>query len=839
MFRKDVKAFLIMTVFALFLGTQFSSLTSRGYALDIQLQEKKEKANQNRFESPSLSQDITILNAEKSFNNDIVTYEFSSSKAIDNVKSNNEIKVNNFWQEENKNIFCTLSNYEDNSSVTLSFYSNNHLVDKYTIYFAKSSNGTFYSSAISPDVAKRAAGKKLSYNLINEKDYNTKSDVPLNISSNDIGASGEIKGYLKWQDEQGDTHPLIGAKVTATMSMSLWSEDAYTDVNGYYKISYRNIWHVFGGIPTIHVYAGDNNVGVYYNGSSYEKSYEFSSGSGGEFSYTFSPNKDGDMGKAMMVFQGAKNFSDYAASLNGGTPISYCRFEYPYNEKNYAFYRNGTVHIGFKGDEYEAYPEPYASWDMIGHEYGHHVQNVFGLADNPGGKHAIGSNNIDQQVKAGYSLPEAKDRGHRLSWAEGWPTYWSIVAQTHFNDDLKTIPTVGDTEYKAFNGVGYDLDNFLFVYGDADEQAIQRFLYKLYDSKTDNYDKFALGEMVLWDIIKKNKPHTFSEFIEDLYNANYSKHDIGLLLDRYNMIAGTITVTNNQYFDALPIFTWSTAMGSSNLRFNQFDLCFLTPEGTLIETVKDIPANSYNITYPLSKTVWQKVYDASGDTFGVYFVARQTLSYVSGNYCSEVATFSKPTTFKSGKVQIKPNEWGFEGRYYFANEIENITSIDEDINNVRFKTITKDGLTITTDRLRCGYIENSYVNLSPRRNNAGYAYFEMNFNKPIYSILYCVGLWNGYELLDGPAILKTKDSSGNWNQAVDLQELNLKTKSKGFLRYLEYFASGIYGVRFECSATATGDRNRGRLSIDDIVFGTRTTMSENTYYITNYGKTMP
>lgn len=46
----------------------------------------------------------------------------------------------------------------------------------------------------------------------------------------------------------------------------------------------------------IHVYTESDNVKV-HNGGTYEKTHEFSSGSGGEFSYTFSPNKDGDMGK--------------------------------------------------------------------------------------------------------------------------------------------------------------------------------------------------------------------------------------------------------------------------------------------------------------------------------------------------------------------------------------------------------------------------------------------------------------------------------------------------------------------------------------------------------------
>lgn len=86
----------------------------------------------------------------------------------------------------------------------------------------------------------------------------------------------------------------------------------------------------------IHVYTESDNVKV-HNGGTYEKTHEFSSGSGGEFSYTFSPNKDGDMGKAMMIFQGAKNFSNYAEELNGGVPIKYCNIKYP-DGTNGAYY---------------------------------------------------------------------------------------------------------------------------------------------------------------------------------------------------------------------------------------------------------------------------------------------------------------------------------------------------------------------------------------------------------------------------------------------------------------------------------------------------------------------
>ena len=65
----------------------------------------------------------------------------------------------------------------------------------------------------------------------------------------------------------------------------------------------------------------------------------------------------------------------------------------------------------------------------------------------------------------------------------------------------------------------------------------------------------------------------------------------------------------------------------------------------------------------------------------------------------------------------------------------------------------------------------------------------------------------------------------------------LAGRGQGLKRYSNYFPNGIYGLKFECTATATGSRNMGRLSIDDIVLGMKTGSNENNYYITNYGKT--
>ena len=831
MFNKFIKVSLLSIVATLTIGSFLENFNSNAYGVSL----KEETANEKRLLQPSENYDINAVDSEKSFDAVIETFVFSSPAPIDYVSKEGEVDLVGFEYNEEE-VSCDLTNFADKSNIILSFYQDSELIDRCTLYFAESSNGLIYSSAISLDTACRNAGQELNYNLVDESEWD--SAMPVNQSSvtpYGIGASGTIYGTLRWTDEQGNTHPLIGAKVRATMSMSWWSAETYTNSSGYYVIHYSDIWHLFGGIPMVHVYTESDNVKV-HNGGTYEKTYEFSSGSGGEFSYTFSPSKDGDMGKAMMLFQGAKNFSDYAEELNGGVPIEYCNVQYPYGTKN-TYYQNGTIYICAETPKYNTSPESYASWDVLGHEYGHHVQKVFGISANPGGPHSIPGNNIDDQYNSGNSLADAKDRGQKLSWGEGWPTYWSTVAQSHFSDDLKTIYTVGDAKYTSTNGLDYELDSYGTGRGDADEQAIQRFLFKLYDSETDIYDKFALGEMTLWNIIITDRPVTFSEFIQDLYDDGYDKQNLGILLDQYNVIDGSINATNYQYFDKLPTFTWSTQSGSNNLKFDQFDLYFETPSGSLIQKISNISASGNSASYTPTSTIWKKICNASGSTFDVYFVARQTYSYISGNYYSKSTTFSKPSSFSSGKVQVKPNEWGFEGRYYFSNEIDDIDSLEKDTDHIRFSTFTKNGLTITTERLRCGYIENSYVNLSPRREDAGYAYLEMNFNKPVYSILYSIGLWSSSENIDGTATLFAEDANGNWSKLQDLLSLDLKTKEQGHNRYSHYFANGIYGLRFECTSTAIGSRNKGRLSIDDIVFGTKAGTSENQYYITNYGKT--
>ncbi len=55
-------------------------------------------------------------------------------------------------------------------------------------------------------------------------------------------------------------------------------------------------------------------------------------------------------------------------------------------------------------------------WDTMHHEYGHHIQKLYNIADNPGGPHQSCNNDCVAQG--------SKDPGIRIAWAEAWPTFF-------------------------------------------------------------------------------------------------------------------------------------------------------------------------------------------------------------------------------------------------------------------------------------------------------------------------------------------------------------------------------------------------------------------------------
>ncbi len=108
----------------------------------------------------------------------------------------------------------------------------------------------------------------------------------------------------------------------------------------------------------------------------------------------------------------------------------------------------------------------------------------------------------------------------------------------------------------------------------------------------------------------------------------------------------------------------------------------------------------------------------------------------------------------------------------------------------------------------------------------------------LFCLSACVSLWSDNENIDGTCLIKTKASYGVWNTDANLlTDYTLPTRTSIPLRIPFIHNEGIYGIRFEVTASAVGDRNKGRLCIDDIVLSTTSGTLNNLYYILNYCKT--
>lgn len=311
-------------------------------------------------------------------------------------------------------------------------------------------------------------------------------------------------------------------------------------------------------------------------------------------------------------------------------------------------------------------------------------------------------------------------------------------------------------------------------------------------------------------------------------NYTYTSSDTTLTLCPCKSVIPTKIEISNSYLDSTPTFHYNSLIKDKWFKNIGLYHNFIILDSNRHEVYKK--SKIIDNEYTLTNSEFNNILNLSSTYYYIYIGLDSEIdSYWDDYYCC--VEFRKPNTYKS-KSSFLPSDWGFIGRYYFSNEL----TTDHLLNEPERKTtrVTKNGLTITTDRLRCGYIENSYIILSPRRENAGRAYFEMNFNKAVYSFMYRACLWSEKENIDGSAIIQVKDAYGNWTTLKDIPINKLKTKSNGLTQFVEQTPSGIYGLRFEITSTAIGTSNKGRFCIDDIVFSMTSGTNNNTYVNCNY-----
>lgn len=571
-----------------------------------------------------------------------------SAPGIKNVSAESS---NAFFSINDDKVSLSFANVDSIEDCQIVFSFDDGQTRNLTIHFQKQNENTFYSF-LSRDSLLRYMGIGIDPSWDNDtlaaQHYESSSLSINKITIFKPMYIGQLVGTMKWENSAGDVYPLAGMKVKLVTSYQNY--ETVTDKTGYYSFLVMALdveENPYEDVE-LHLYSENDSMKVVYgnNNSLYEKCWtgiDASDKYSGILCHTFKP--DDDIGKAMQIAQAAKYFSDYATSLNSGNAIESCTFKYPADSSSSKYvYSHKTVYIPDLTNS-KTFLHSYEAWDVIGHEYGHHIEHLFGFTKSDRGNHYFSDNLADAKVEDNTALMVDKRDGMRLAWTEAWADYFSISAQQTFPDDIKGINTVGDSSYSSVFVNEYSFDSYddKGNKGEACEGAIARFLYKLYSSETDDIDEFSLGDQALWDIVVTEKPYQFLNLLNALYFKGYSTSYLGLLLEAYGMSATNLKnsvkiPTSNE----IPTFSWTAQGGSTYFPNDKFTLLFYDANSELIITIRGITTTKYTLT----KSEWNTIQKADGIYYSVQIISEATTGVGTGPYYSSLYSFAKTGNYQ-------------------------------------------------------------------------------------------------------------------------------------------------------------------------------------------------
>lgn len=379
-----------------------------------------------------------------------------------------------------------------------------------------------------------------------------------NESKDDGGPNNSItvQGTVRFTDVNGNTHPVRFAVVQVLDDEGGGAEElvttTHTDDAGFYTVTVDdNDGDGTGRDIVVRVQASGDTIQVVDNASG--NVLEIDSGAPvmdvadnttQTIDLTATNNAGSPQNVAFEVYEALNRLSRYLTVLGEPPPA----------QMNVRLFSTGAF---YSGGEVNLPATEVHFWDTMFHEYGHHIQDIYNTADNPGGPH--------QSCNSDCVSLGSKDAGIRMSWAESWPTFFGSMAQIEMGLGALGIPNLGDTSYTAGNGVNYDLEVEAdgCTRGEGSERVLMRILWDLYDNVNDDADQgVALGAQVLWDLIADNQPHTFSAFWNFLIagRPQTEREAFARILTRYGVGVQVTAPPDGQDYDgtgAAPAFQWN------------------------------------------------------------------------------------------------------------------------------------------------------------------------------------------------------------------------------------------------------------------------------------------
>ncbi|MDE5565432.1 MAG: hypothetical protein K2I77_00450, partial [Anaeroplasmataceae bacterium] len=451
-----------------------------------------------------------------------------------------------------------------------------------------------------------------------------------------------VKGTLTWLDDDGVSHPLRRVMIRIYDKQSTGETHigtVFSDNEGNFSFTFQNKDQLLdfenGGLDIfVRIYAGDNNALVRLGDNSADYYHEspvsenMATGSTKICNYNFT--MDSDLGKAFQISQAILTARDFAWNMMGEKPNDVTA-RYPYD--THCYYSSDNKQIVITGIDklYNNAPEPYASWDAIMHEYGHHIEYQLDIIESDGWEHSFNKNYAD--------FLNNKLDGIHLAWGEAWATVFGMIGQDYWKSYLTNIKTVCDTEYFTYNfKKSVDIEKMEYRIGDACEGSVAGVLWDLYDFGTEEYDTLCLGAKGFWNATTQNQNKTFSDFMKNFYEM-YPQftNSIGENLVYYK-IAPTFPLIINASQSTPPTFHWYVLEGSKKYPNNKFRIYVYNTAGAILFKSDYTTDTSYTLT----QEEWDAILYSFGTTYSVAVAGMQTDEYVTGEYISMSKTFNKP-----------------------------------------------------------------------------------------------------------------------------------------------------------------------------------------------------
>ena len=495
-----------------------------------------------------------------------------------------------------------------------------------------------------------------------------------------------VSGNISWYDDNNNSHPLRNAKIQAYDANSVGGDTLLGTTNtnyyGNYSITFQNndsIFDHYGSDVYIRVYASDGNILVKRQSSSAytqdsDTYSDVATGSTTTINMSFSSGTD--MAKAVQIFQAAEVGQYYAAAMIGSTPAG-VNVIYPYSDPNNptggCFYYSGTIYIVDRTAS-GANPASYASWDVITHEYGHHIEYIMDIINSPGGSHSFAD------VLA--ATRGSKSDGIRLAWSEAWATAFGIIAQREYPYSISSIPTADDLEYSSYNGAYINVETAIAEYsvstrnGESCEGAIVGALWDLYDGANETWDDIDLTASEWWDITTISGTYTFSAFVQNFYDEYLEyESELGKILEYYKMCASDFLWVWGSTTMLPPTISWSNDSGWTNHPFDYV----LVLASNYSDTVHQIIALGATTGGTLTQEQWDSILAWHTSEIHIQIIVThsgppETGAYVSQTYTIDMPEFS--TVLRNdGTLEITGSIGTLTGSISIPNSLCNNTAV--------------------------------------------------------------------------------------------------------------------------------------------------------------------